>query len=289
LNYVWHLLVLAILYALLGSSLNLLCGYTGLVSLCHAAFYGLGAYCSAILMTKAGLGFFPAALVCVVLTGLASLAVAVPTLRLRGDYFILATLGFQIIVFSTLQNWVSLTNGPYGITGIPIPSIMGFSFDSPLLYLLLTVIVCAPCAAATRMLVQSQFGRALRCVREDEIAAASLGKDVPRLKICAFVIAAALAAVCGVMFAGYSRYIDPTSFSVAESIFILSVVIIGGAGNLAGPVVGAAFMVLFPEVIGFIGLPDAVAANLRQVIYGVALVWLMRFRPQGIVGDYGFD
>jgi len=288
-NYLWHILVMINIYSILALSLNLVAGYGGLLSLCHAAFYGVGAYATTLLMMKAGWGFFPALFAAVLLTTLLSLIVAVPSLRLKGDYFVLATLGFQIIIFVILYNWVSLTRGPYGIPGIPIPQLAGITVNSVFRYFLFSGVLAGLCGWLLWMLKASPFGRVLKAVREDEIAAAALGKNVPLLKVTAFALAAAFAAVPGALFAGYMRYIDTTSFTLMESVFILSVIIIGGAGNFIGPVVGAVFMVLLPEALRFLHIPDAVAANMRQIIYGLLLIVLMRYRPQGLLGEYRFD
>ncbi len=287
-NYLWHILVMINLYAVLAASLNLVVGYTGMLSLCHAAFYGIGAYTTTLLMMNFGLGFFPALALTVPFTALLSLVIAVPALRLRGDYFVLGTMGFQIIVFSVLYNWVDLTRGPYGIPGIPIPALLGFELNTVFRYVLFSGVLAAACLGLLFLLVHSPFGRLLRAVRDDEIAAAALGKNVPRVKITAFALGAAFAAVPGALFAGYMRYIDPTSFTLLEAIFILSVVVIGGAGRFASPVAGAVFMVILPEALRFLQIPDAVAANLRQIIYGLLLILLMRFRPQGFLGKYEF-
>jgi branched-chain amino acid transport system permease protein len=135
-------------------------------------------------------------------------------------------------------------------------------------------------------LIHSPFGRALRGVRDDELSMKALGKNVTRLKIQAFVISSAFIAISGFLYASYVSYIDPTSFNLDESIFILSALIVGGLGNIRGPVIGALFVILLPEALRFVGLPDSVAANLRQIIYGLALIILMRYRPQGIAGTY---
>ena len=287
-NYIWHILVMINIYAVLAASLDLAVGYTGLLSLCHAAFYWIGAYVSTLLMMKAGLGFVPALLLAIPVTVILSYVIGLPSLRLRGDYFVLATLGFQVIVFSILYNWVSVTRGPYGIPGIPIPSVFGVEINSVFRYFVFSGVIALVCLWLLRRLTASPFGRLLKAVRDDEIAAAALGKNVPRVKMAAFAIGAALAAVPGALFAGYMRYIDPTSFTLMEAIFILSIVVIGGAGSFYGAVAGAAFMVVLPEALRFLQIPDAVAANLRQIIYGLLLLLLMRLRPQGFLGEYEF-
>lgn len=288
-NYLLHILVMIDIYVILALSLNLLVGYTGLLSICHAAFYGIGAYITALLMVEMGWGFFAATGISALGTALLSFTISVPSLRLKGDHFVLASLGFQIIVFTVLYNWTGLTKGPYGIPGIPQPEIFGYAIDEPSSFFLFSFVIAAICAALLYYIGESPFGRVLRTIRDDEIAAESLGKNPARFKIVAFAVAAAFAAVAGSLFATYMQYIDPTSFKLLESIFILSLVIIGGAGNLVGPVVGAVTLVVLPEALRFVGMPDAIAANMRQIIYGLLLIVMMRFRPQGFFGNYRFS
>lgn len=288
-SYATHLLTMLCLYAVLAQALNLVVGYGGLLSLCHAAFYGLGAYVSTLLMMNAGWPFGASFAGAVIVTGVLSWLVSFPVSQLRGDFFVLATLGFQMIVFSVLYNWVDVTRGPYGITGIPRPSLFGLSVSTPQAFLAFAALTAALCCGLVWWLTSTPYGRTLQAVREDEIAAGSLGKDAAAFKRSAFALGGAIAAVPGVLFATYSSYIDPTSFGLSESIFILCMLVIGGAGNMRGPFVGAAVLVLLPELLRFLSVPDNIAANLRQVIYGLAVVVVMRVRPQGIGGKYAFD
>jgi len=288
-NYLFHLLVMINIYVILALSLNLLVGYSGLMSMCQASFYGLGAYISTLLIMKAGFGFIPAFFLAIIGSVLLSYLISFPSLRLRGDYFVLATLGFQIITFAILYNWVGLTRGPYGIPGIPSPRFFTFSVDTVFSYFIFTLVIAACCALLFYWIGNSPFGRSLKAIREDEIAAAALGKNIVRFKITAFAVSAGFAAISGVLFAGYMRYIDPTSFTLNESIFILSIIIIGGTGNLSGPVVGTVLMILLPEILRFLKIPDSVAANLRQIIYGLLIIIIMRYLPQGISGEYKFE
>lgn len=288
-NYLLHILIMLCIYGILALSLNLLIGYAGLLSLAHAAFYGIGAYASTLLMVRLGLNFFPALLIGLLISGSLALLIAYPSLRLKGDYFVLASLGFQIIVFSILYNWIGLTRGPYGIPGIPRPTIFGFEFNSLISYFFLSAVVFILIFLLSLHLCQSPFGRALKSLREDEIAAKVMGKDVSSLKIWVFITAAGLAAVSGSLYAGYITYIDPTSFTLDESIFIIAIVLMGGSGNLKGPLAGVLFMIILPEFLRFLGLPDTIAPNVRQMIYGLLLILLMRYRPQGLAGEYRFE
>lgn len=288
-NYVLHVLVLMTLYWLLAASLNLVVGYAGLLSLSHAAFYGIGAYTTGLLITRAGWDFLLAMAGAAVLTPALAAGVALPMSRLKGDYFVLGTLSFQMIVFAVLYNWTEVTRGPYGLSGLPVPQVFGASLGSVSSYCIFSAVVSGACLAALWAVAESPFGRALKAVRENEVAAAALGKNVPTLKVTAFALGAAPAAVAGALFTGYTRYIDPTSFTLDESVFVLAIVIIGGAGRFAGPLLGAAILVVVPELLRYVKIPDPVAAPLRQVLYGALLILLMRYRPQGLWGDYNFD
>jgi branched-chain amino acid transport system permease protein len=287
-RYLLHLGNIMFIYAILALSLNLLVGYTGLTSLCHAAFFGLGAYISALLAVNNTL-FFGAAGLAIAGTVALSFLISVPSLRLRGDYFVLASLAFQTIVFSVLYNWEEVTYGPFGIANIPAPNLFGWRLISPESYLILSGAACIGSAFLLHWLGRSPFGRVLKAIRDDEIAAASLGKNTERFKIAAFAIAAGFAALAGALFAGYLRYIDPTSFGLTESVFILSLIIVGGSGNTMGPLIGTFVLLLVPEFLRMLGIPESIAPNLRLVIYSLLIVIVMRFRPQGLAGEYQYQ
>jgi branched-chain amino acid transport system permease protein len=204
---------------------------------------------------------------------------------LKGDYFVLATLAFQMIVFTVLYNWTNVTRGPYGIPGIPPVKILGIWTVSGIYgYFILTTLLSAIVILLFKRLKFSPYGRVLTAIRSDELSVSSLGRNPVRFKSWAFFISAAFSGLAGLIYASYISYIDPTSFTIDESIFILTALFIGGIGNIRGPVLGAVFVVVVPEILRFVGLPDAVAANLRQIIYGLALVLIMYLRPQGLWG-----
>jgi len=287
-DYVIHIAVIACLYSVLAVSLDLLVGRTGLLSIAHAAFYGLGAYTSALLAVHFGVSFVVGVLLGMTVAALISFVVSLPSLRLHDDYFVIATFGFQMILFSVFNNWMKLTRGPLGIPGIPQPVIFGWHVDSHLEFLALAAAFACFAYFVVWRLTSSPFGRVLHAIREDEVFANAHGKNSLYFKVTAFAVSAALAAMAGSLYAHYITYIDPTSFTVMESILVISMVIIGGAGSTWGPLVGAIVLVALPEALRFIGLPSAVAANLRQIIYGSLLVIMMMFRPRGLVGKYGF-
>jgi branched-chain amino acid transport system permease protein len=288
-NYMLHIITIISVYAVLGLSLNILVGYTGLLSVSQAAFYGIGAYTSAILTTRLGVNFFVAFLVAIIVAVLFSFLISLSSLRLRGDYFVLSTFAFQLILFETINNLTSLTGGASGVTGIPSPSILGHVLDNPAKYSIFSFSVAALCIIFLSALLNAPFGQVLKAIREDDIAAQALGKNVTKVKVKAFAISSGLAAVAGVLYAHYVTFIDPTTFTLKESIFSLSIVLIGGAGNIKGPLVGALVLMLLPEALRFLKIPDAIAPNIRQMIYGALLVTLMYFRPQGIAGEYKFE
>ncbi len=286
-DYIIHLLILINIYIIIATSTNLLVGLGNLLSLGQAAFYGIGAYLSVLALMVFNWPLIPTILFAMLGASLISLLIAYPSLRMRDEYFILATLGFQLIVYNILYNWTSITRGPFGIPGIPSPRLWGNLIISSLWqYLIISSFFALLVIVVFYWLIYSPFGRALRGVRDDELSMKALGKNVAVIKIQTFVISSAFVAIAGFLFATYVSYIDPTSFNLDESIFILSALIVGGLGNIRGPVVGAVFIILLPEVLRFLGLPDSLAANLRQIIYGIALIVLMRFRPQGLAGTY---
>lgn len=288
-TYLLHILILIGIYIILSVSLNLLAGYTGILSIAHAAFYGVGAYVAALMALKLHSPFLLNLFLAVAASSALGAFVGIPSLRIKDDYFIIATFAFQVITFSILNNWVSFTSGPMGLPGIPQPVILGLKISSHFEFLILIAVFCAVTLWFSGRIVHSPFGRVLRAIREDEVFTQSLGKNVASFKIQVFMIGAGLAAISGVMYATYISYIDPTSFTVMESIFIISIVIIGGAGRIWGSVLGAAVLVALPELLRFIGLPNSVAANIRQILYGGLLVVFMLWRPKGFIGAYSFS
>jgi branched-chain amino acid transport system permease protein len=218
-------------------------------------------------------------------TGAFSLLVSYASVKLKGDFFVLATMGFQLIVYTILYNWTPVTRGPYGIPGIPGIRILGIWEVSGVYgYLAISIILAAATVYVFHRLHNSPYGRELRAIKADELMVQSMGRDTVAAKAWAFFISAAVAGVAGVIYASYVSYIDPTSFTLNESIFIISALFIGGIGNVKGPIFGALFVVLLPELLRFVGLPDAIAANLRQIIYGLSLILVVYFRPQGLFG-----
>lgn len=287
-EYILHILVIAGIYIILTLSLNLIVGYTGLPALGHAAFFAVGAYVSALLALNLGISPWIGLIVGASFAALTGVVIGASSLRLKGDYFALVTIAFAFIVYYTAKNWVSVTRGPMGLPGIPGFSIFGLALDSTLSYFVLVFVFVLITIFIVRRIVDSPFGRVLKSIREDEIAAEALGKDTTKHKLLAFVIGAFFAGIAGSLYAHYITFIDPSSFTIMESILILLMVIFGGMGSIKGSIVGAIILVVFPELLRFLGMPSAIAAPTRQMIYGLVLIILMIKRPQGLMGRFRF-
>ena len=274
-NYNLDVLTLAGIYIVLALGLNIVVGLAGLLDLGYIAFYAIGAYTYALLSTHWGVSFW----VGLPLGGLAAAAfgvlLGVITLRLRGDYLAIVTLGFIQIVNLVLKNWDSVTKGPNGILGIGRPAIGGFVFSQPIHFYYLILAIVLVTVFAVHRLVRSRVGRAWMAIREDEIAAEAMGVDTTRFKILAFAIGATWAGVAGVFFAGKFAFVSPESFTFFESVIVLAMVVLGGLGSIPGVILGALVIILLPEL-----LRDF--QDYRMLAFGAALVGVMIFRPQGL-------
>ena len=280
--YYIQVLIFIGIYSILALSLNLLNGYVGLLSIGHAAFYGIGAYASAKLVMEVGLPFPLAMLGSGIIAGVFGYLIAKPTLRLSGIYMTLATLGFNMIFFLVLQNWMSFTNGPLGIMDIPPPSIFGYVIESRIQYYYLIFFLVLLTIGSMHRLMTCRFGRALVGIRENELAAEAMGVHTTRYKIQAFVLAAFYAGIAGSYYAHFIKYISPDSFYIYESFILLAMLAFGGQGNLIGPVVGAAILIIIPEVFRFL-------QEYRMLVYGSVLVIMMLVRRQGLLGDKSYS
>ena len=274
--YILHLAILSGIYIILTVGLNLIIGYAGQVSLGHAAFFGLGAYISALSALHWGVPFPVALLLAIVGSAACGLGLGLPTLRLKEDYLAIVTLGFGVIVDLVLLN-LEVTGGPDGLVGIPAPNFFGVSFRPPLLYLILVLLAVGFTLALLYRLVTSYHGRALRAIRDHEVTAQVMGINTPAYKITIFTLAAALAGLAGSLYAHYITFISPESFGLHTSILVLSMVILGGMGSLFGSVVGAVTLAVLPELL-------RQAHAYQDLIYGALLIALLIWRPQGLLG-----
>jgi len=285
-EYLIHIAIMICIYGILGLSLNLVVGEVGLLSVTQAAFYGIGAYATALLLLNTGMNFFFAMLLGMIITGVVALGIGAVLSRFSDHFYALGSLGFNVIVFSILLNWQELTKGPLGLPGIPRPELFGFNFFENISFLILALVMLALVYGVCVFITRSSFGRVLHAIREDERAISVFGYSTTYYKLTIFVISAMLAALAGSLFATYITFIDPSSFHLDESIFILSIIILGGLASHKGALVGAAFLIILPEALRFVGFPTDVAAQMRQVTYGLILIFLMLYRPQGLLGKY---
>ena len=274
--YLLHLAILAGIYIILTVSINLIIGYAGQVSLGHAAFYGIGAYTSALMSLNWHLPFPLAALSAILVAGACGLALGLPTLRLKEDYLAIVTLGFGVIVDLVFLN-LEITGGPDGLAGIPSPRFLGISFRPAAVYLVLVAVAVLLVLVFTYRLVNSYHGRALRAIRDHEVTAQVMGINTPAYKIIIFTLAAGLAGLSGSLYAHYITFINPETFGLHTSILILTMVVLGGMGSVAGSVLGAVILTALPEALRQF-------QAYQDLVYGALLVGLLIWRPEGILG-----
>ena len=288
-EYLLHILIISGIYVILALSLNLIVGFTGLPAMGHAAFSCVGAYASALLALNYGVSPWLGLLIGGLAGAALGLITSYPAIRLSGDYLALATFGAGIIVYSVAKNWVVLTRGPMGLPGIPGFSMFGLQLSQIWQYLVIVLFFVVLTYIVIGKITKSPFGRVLMGIRGDEHFVSSLGKNVIKYKVLVFVADAFFAGIAGSLYAHYITFIDPSSFTLMESITILLMVVFGGLGSLWGSVLGAAILVILPELLRFVGMPSSVAAPLRQMLYGGLLVACMLWRPQGLLGEYTFS
>lgn len=280
-----HVLNMIGLFTILGLSLNLLLGYAGLASMAHAAFFGVGAYATALTARDLGLPFPLTMAAAIIVTTLLAGVVTFPALRVRGEYLILLTLAFQMVVYGLMLSWVDLTAGRTGISAIPRPRLLGATLVTPAQFLPLITVCAAAVFAIAYRIGESPLGRVLKAVRDDELATLAVGKSVLRYKVLVFCVSGALAAVAATLFTYYQAFINPFSFNLDRSIFLVALVVLGGTANLVGTVVGAAVFVGLPELLRFLQARQDIVDAVRNLVFGLLLMLFMRFRPEGFIPE----
>lgn len=274
-------LTICAINVLLALGLDFILGYAGQLNLGHSAFYGLGAYVSTLLIVKLGTPFWIAFVAAVAFSGVAGMALSLFAVRLRGHYLAIASLGFAVITYQVLLNWISLTQGPLGIYGISpppsiaIPGLLVIDFHNLAAFFYLVASFTLAVYVLLAQLVRSPVGETLTAIREDEVSAASLGINAAAWKVFAFGVGAAIGGAAGCFYAAFVGTLVPDAFTIAESFSILSMVIVGGMGTLIGPVFGAILLTLLPELLRSVG-------DLRLVVYGAALTFVVLFMPGGL-------
>jgi len=268
---------------ILGLSWNLIAGYCKIFALCQSAFYGAGAYCTAILMTSLGWEFIPTLILGMVAAAVVALFIALPSLRVHSDYFVVTSLAF-LYVFFHMTNNIGITGAAEGIKGIPIPQILGFEFKSPYAYLGLCIFFVIIVYLVLRQITNSTYGKELLAIGSDELAASSLGKNITKTKVVVVLLSAALAAIAGSLYAGYVRYINANDFFLDKTFIVVAIVLLGGFKSMNGSLLGAIIIVMIPELMRFTPLPNTVIGPLTGMFYGLVLVVFILVRPQGILG-----
>jgi branched-chain amino acid transport system permease protein len=278
-------ITLAAIYVILGLSTNLLVGIAGIFSVSQAAIFGVGAYIVSYMLMHDVMSFIPALLIagaaCVALNILFTL----PALRVAGDYFVVTSFGIQLLATAIFVNWTDGTGGANGLPGIPPPDLFGYTLESNAAIAALCVTGMVLGGLAFWLLMRAPFGRLLRAIREDELAVAAAGKNVLVAKVSAAAMAGCFAGFSGGLYATFLSFVDPQSFDLDASIFLLTMVVVGGARTLTGSVLGPFLLLALPQLLALIDIPTTIAAAARQLIYGVLLILFMLFRPQGLAGE----
>lgn len=273
--YIMQIINMICIYIILGTSINVLTGFTGQLSLGQAAFFGVGAYVTALLNTRGGMQFFVCLIGSVLVTALFGVILAVPALKVKGSYLALLTMGFGEVVRIVMINWTPVTNGTAGILGIDSPVIFGFAFDSLKKYYFLIMVFVLLGLFYQNMIIKTRTGRAFVALREDNEAAELTGINVTSYKIRAFVLSAIYCGIAGCLYAMMIKYVSPDTFTNNISSVILWTAIVGGFGTVMGPVIGGIVMQVLPEALRFLG-------DWRLVVYGVILLVVILRCPGGL-------
>ncbi len=288
-EYLYHIIIFILIYSILVQSLNLIMGFVGIVSMCHAIFSAIGAYTAALISINTGQNFIFSSCLGFVIAAAVGAMIALPSLRVRDEYLIVFTIGFQMVAYEFILTARRITEGQGGIPGIPSASLFGFDFDTPPKFLVLITVVAILCFMVCYRVINSPFGRVLKAIREEESASRALGKNSLLFKVLVFAIGGGFAAIGGSMMAYYVSFVSPFTFIVDVSISIIVMVVLGGVANFWGPLVGAGILVGLPEVLRFVPGAADIIDVIREILYGLILMLLMIFRPQGILTERARD
>jgi branched-chain amino acid transport system permease protein len=284
-GYILNLLILVAISGILAASLNFIIGYAGIYSMAHAAFFGIAAYAGALIAMHVSTSLLVAIPVAMAICAALSLVISLPSLRVRGEYFVVASLGLQMIAFTVFSEWKDVTGGIGGLTGVPVATLLGYPLRSLESFFGVALICLALVTFVIYVLVHTSFGRSLKAVRDNEVAAASFGKNPVIIKTIAVAISSALCGIAGVLYAFHVSFVNPETFTVDQSVLIMAMIIIGGTGTVFGPILGALIIHVLPAGLTYLTfLPARDLASLQQIIYGAAMVLLMIYRPSGLIG-----
>jgi branched-chain amino acid transport system permease protein len=281
-EYGIHLAIMVGMYLILAQSFNLVFGLGGLFNLAHVASYAIGAYTSALLSTKASWGFEECLLASVCVSALFASLIGAISVRLTQDYFAIGTLAFSAVVTALIVNWKSLTNGVLGVSGIPRPIVLGADTIDNLTFLYVTVALALLSQAVLYVAFRNRFSRLLRAQAENEEAALAIGCDTSKVRFVSFYVASALTGMAGSLFAFYINYIDPSSFSLTEMVFIMTIAVVGRPGSFWGVTAATFFLVLLPEPLRFIDFPPGVLGPMRQMLHAFILFAVVAWNRENI-------
>lgn len=285
-DYVLHILILSGIYSVAALGLNYASGYTGLISLNHGAFMGVGAYTLAFCTKILGWGFSESFLLAGLVTGLVAWLISFPLLKLKGDSFVLVSFGFTFIAYNVFLNWKTVTNGAVGMKGIGGPEFFPELLSYNFWYLILVLAVLLFSLWLVRKIVRSSYGVIIKATRENQKVTQIAGHSTQSYRRSVFVVSGVITGFAGALLASYISAIDPQLFQYHLSVLLLVMVILGGLASLRGSIVGAILLILLPEVLRFVGFPGSIIAESRQIAYGLILILLMVYRPQGLFGKY---
>jgi branched-chain amino acid transport system permease protein len=280
-EFILTLTILAGLNVLLASGFNLILGYGGLISVAQPVFYALGAYASALLSMKFGVPIPAAIIIGAAFAAVASFGLSLPALRVSGDYLVIASLGFQLGIIHIINN-IELTGAASGLSGI------ASAIEGPYrswIYAGVVISVCGLTILGIRWLVNGPYGRAITAMRNDEDAFASLGRNGVRIKMMLFAIGSGIAGLAGGLYAHYFQFLTPEQFGIFSSATLLTMVVVGGAATVRGPVLGAILLTVLPEVIRFLDMPISVMAPLQGVLFTGLVILFLFVKPEGLFGS----
>ena len=279
-DYLITIVILIGLFVILAASFDLVIGHGGLISIAHPIFYGIGAYVSALSAKHAGVPVPLAMLLGAAVAVLASIAVALPSMRVSGDYLLIASMGFQLGLIEAAKNWHAI-GGAGGLTGIP-PFLIQTAGRGA--YAALVVAIAVATVLLVRAIVRSPYGRAMSALRDDELAFAALGRNPTWMKVSIFALGSGIAGLAGALYAHYFRFIEPDQFGILMSSTILTMVVVGGMRSTWGPVVGAIVLQALPQAITFLDLPPHLLGPIQGLLFTGLVLGFMFLRPQGLVG-----
>lgn len=287
-DYLLNLIVFVCINGVLAVTLNFILGYAGIFSLAHAVFFGIGAYVTANMALYVTTDLFLGIVAAVVVCAFLSIFLALPTLRVRGVYFVAVSLGLQIIALTVFSEWEWATGGLGGLIGIPAPTAFGIPLVGSLQMAIFSLVMLVLVSSLILVLVRSSLGRNLTAIRDSEVAALAFGKRVAALKVSSVAISVGLAAIGGSLFTYYVQFVNAESFTLDKSILLLAMVIIGGTGTIWGPILGATLITSLPVLLSYIPyLPAEHIGSIQQIFYGLAMILLMMYEPDGLIRLFG--